>query len=763
MKIQPPGLPISLLTKVPPPVLFDFLSGQLNKTFFLSPVFSGEECPALLPPHWQAVFATTIFDNLFLQGGFETILSSATTDIEMTKTAYETIGLPEIVELLEEATSKVKHLKVVPSKQELEKEMLEAQRSGKKLEDLKRERNFSKNNRFARENQRYTELLIHAEKRRTSYLLENLEAFSLHEFGKNTHYDDLIFAEYWNIKELEPFLEECDYEIAEFDSSRAAKLLGKLTRALRLKGMLGAADIVYHRMLPLLIGGFHGENEDVRKAILDYTKILDELGRSVEAEMLRANVFFIKAHINFLNGRLAEAERNSIEAKLHYPKEVSPWHIASIHAFKGELKMAQGKPEEALQEYNTALSMKDDLQWLELRANARIQLEDMDGALADYEKAIELAPRQINFYYRLGLLAANCGDFKRAEDAFSMIRKLDSEALNNLELYEVYLHAGYMEGAAREVERALLKDPGDSQALVKKGTLALLQGKNEAAVQTFKMALEQDPKNGEAWLALGNFYLHMGNFKECQKHLDKALKLEPNNPDFLASQATYLHASGQSAKAIKVLNNAIKLVEEQHRQEIVDQYFESDEDLDNVNVDNVNHKQNHSEAARLSANRANLDEMDFVAFYNLRALCYLDLKDYEQAIKDARYAYQFPFTRTATPLLVMAQAHLVMGDHDRAVRLAQDALSYDEELDWAHLIRAQGYLAKGNYAKSIKEATAAISISEGDGRAYFIRSIALTLSGNESKARKDIDRSAALGFVMDEDDALHHLVQKLLG
>jgi tetratricopeptide (TPR) repeat protein len=147
----------------------------------------------------------------------------------------------------------------------------------------------------------------------------------------------------------------------------------------------------------------------------------------------------------------------------------------------------------------------------------------------------------------------------------------------------------------------------------------------------------------------------------------------------------------------------------------------------------------------------------------LRALCYLDLKNYEQAIKDARYAYQFPFTRTATPLLVMAQAHLVMGDHDRAVKLAQDALAYDEELDWAHLIRAQGYLAKGNYAKSIKEATAAISISEGDGRAYFIRSIALTLSGNENKARKDIDRSAALGFAMDEDDALHHLVEKLLG
>ncbi len=152
--------------------------------------------------------------------------------------------------------------------------------------------------------------------------------------------------------------------------------------------------------------------------------------------------------------------------------------------------MAQGKPEEAIVNYQKVIGL--GVKHPEIYTNlgrAYVQLHTQQGflkAIENYRKAVEIDPKFEEAYSELGSLYISRQDFPAAVEAFK-----------------------------KQVEA----NPGSSRGFFGLGW-SYLMGRidNAEAIKAFQKAVENDPKLSEAYLGLGLAYI---------ANNEKALALEP--------------------------------------------------------------------------------------------------------------------------------------------------------------------------------------------------------------------------------------------
>jgi len=87
--------------------------------------------------------------------------------------------------------------------------------------------------------------------------------------------------------------------------------------------------------------------------------------------------------------------------------------------------------------------------------------------------------------------------------------------------------------AVANADKALLRDPNNSAALLLLGRAAAALGWTETAVFAFEMARENEPDRPELLLSLGQALLTAGRATEAVKVAEETLRLQPNNADAL--------------------------------------------------------------------------------------------------------------------------------------------------------------------------------------------------------------------------------------
>ena len=178
-----------------------------------------------------------------------------------------------------------------------------------------------------------------------------------------------------------------------------------------------------------------------------------------------------------------------------------------------------------------------------------LEAGQVDEAMARFQKALEIDPRDEDACYNLGLALLRKG---QVDEAMAQFRKAieiqPGYAKAHYNLGTVLYQNGQVDPAIAHLRKALETRPDYPEAHNNLGAILLEQGQVDEAIFHFQKALEAQPANAPAQCNLGNLLLQHGRVDEAIAHLQKALEIQPDLPEVRQTLAELLSRQSQAAQ-----------------------------------------------------------------------------------------------------------------------------------------------------------------------------------------------------------------------
>jgi protein O-mannosyl-transferase len=126
-------------------------------------------------------------------------------------------------------------------------------------------------------------------------------------------------------------------------------------------------------------------------------------------------------------------------------------------------------------------------------------LGQLDKAIREYKKAIEIFPNDYKAYYNLGVLYDGQGALKEAVADYKRAIAINPAFTNaHFNLGNIYHNQGLLEAAIHHYRKLTELDPADYEARNNLGVAYARQGNLDQAIAQWKTVLEMDPQNKSA-------------------------------------------------------------------------------------------------------------------------------------------------------------------------------------------------------------------------------------------------------------------------
>jgi tetratricopeptide (TPR) repeat protein len=158
-------------------------------------------------------------------------------------------------------------------------------------------------------------------------------------------------------------------------------------------------------------------------------------------------------------------------------------------------------------------------------SNVRQETGDIDGAIADLETAVRMAPGLSTIYSNLGNL---------------------------------YAKKGWLDKAVGQYNRAIQFNPNESKAYHNRAGAYMTLGRFWDAIRDYDRAISLDPNLIDAHRGLADAYRQEKYYTEAIVRLHRARQLFPTNTDLMTQMADVYRESGDTAKAISTYQQALK-------------------------------------------------------------------------------------------------------------------------------------------------------------------------------------------------------------
>lgn len=177
-----------------------------------------------------------------------------------------------------------------------------------------------------------------------------------------------------------------------------------------------------------------------------------------------------------------------------------------------------------------------------------------DQAQACYEQVLAQAPKHPDALHLTGLLAAQGGDFERAQTLiWQAITANPNEAMFHNNLGNVCVELRQMTAAEAMYARAIELDPMRMDALSNLGALLSKSDRAEQAEPLLKRAVELAPNNSDWRQNLANHYMRQGRKADALTQCHEAMIFAPRNKALRSLLIMAYNESGHPELAAKVL------------------------------------------------------------------------------------------------------------------------------------------------------------------------------------------------------------------
>jgi serine/threonine-protein kinase len=192
--------------------------------------------------------------------------------------------------------------------------------------------------------------------------------------------------------------------------------------------------------------------------------------------------------------------------------------------------------------------------------------DDCDGAIAHFERAIQLDPNFALAYDGLGASHVNRvfkgfggpEDYECAEVAFKKALAIDPNIFEaRMLMVFVYLWRGEKQKARDEVNRARSEAPNEPVVHFVKAMLHRLDGEYGRALRSYDRLVRLDPAaHVVASYSRALVHMYMGQFDEVFRQLDNAG--EPDNALVRTFRALALYYTGQTDAAVELQRDVVE-------------------------------------------------------------------------------------------------------------------------------------------------------------------------------------------------------------
>ena len=438
---------------------------------------------------------------------------------------------------------------------------------------------------------------------------------------------------------------------------------------------------------------------------------------------------------------------------------------AETHFDWGNDKFKERDFHGAIADYDRAIEL--NLNYVKAYTNrgvAKVMLGDHDGAIADCDRAIALNPDYAEAYFFRGFAKRGLGDYRGTIADYDRAIELDPD---NTVAYTLRGGAksalGDHEGAIADYGRAIELNPEDANAYYYRGNAKSNLGDLRGAIADYDQAIELKPDDTNAYNNRGVAKSELGDHDGAIADHDRAIELKPDNANAYTNRGNAKSKLGDHDGAIADYERAIELNPEDadayynrgnakgelgdYRGAIADfdRAIEIKSDFANAYNNRGNAKKDlgDHDGAIADYDRAIELNPDYMKAYGNRGVVKMGLGDYDGAIADCDRAIEIEL-ENATAYSNRGVAKGGLGDYDGAIADCDRAIEIEPENAEAYYGRGLARSQLGDHDGAIADFDQAIELNPDNAGAYFLRGIAKSKLGDHDSAEVDLNRAIEL-------------------
>ncbi len=321
--------------------------------------------------------------------------------------------------------------------------------------------------------------------------------------------------------ETKTFIKDYTYMASDIDSKVSCRAI--------------ALEQVKRALLEQL-GTFLISETEVRNYQMTKDQITTLTAGVVSAEVIDekwdGRTYFLKARISADPKAIAkslDALRQDKEKskELEETKQIAEEAMKEVERLKKDLESVKANNVQQ-RDYNSAINVLSASDWLYSGIVYGV-LGNMQQAINDLNKAIELNPQFAEAYYNRGIAYGNLGNNRKAIKDFDKAIEMKSQ----------YARAYFYRGIAY-----------------------LVLENSKEALSNFSTVIQLNPQNAEAYFNRGFCWLALKNTPAAIKDFDKAIELNPQFAAAYDARSKVYDKLGNTQQAVKDHNKAIELKSE---------------------------------------------------------------------------------------------------------------------------------------------------------------------------------------------------------
>jgi len=352
------------------------------------------------------------------------------------------------------------------------------------------------------------------------------------------------------------------------------------------------------------------------------------------------------------------------------------------------------------------------------------------GAIADFDRAIELNPDDADAYNYRGGVKFIQGDYHGAIADFDKAIKLDPD---NTKAYTFRGGAkgdlGDHDGSIADFDRAIELTPDDAEAYYNRGNAKSELGDHKGAITDFDRAIELTPDYANAYYNRGNAKRDLVDLRGAIADYSRAIELNPEDAEAYYYRGNAKSELGDHKGAIADYGWAIEF-----GPDFAGAY--SNRGIAKSNLGD-------HDSAKADFDRAIELDPSYAEAYNNRGVAKSKLGDHEGAIEDYARAIELKPNNAGTynnrggVKSALGDERGAIADYDRAVELKPDAAD-------AYYNRGRAKYRLDDYYGAIADYNRAIELNPDDAFAYSNQGDAKRGLGDHEGAIEDYDRAIEL-------------------